>query len=100
MIRITRIRRLGGTLTVLACTLAGLALAAPAAFAMPIPPDGFKYTARAIAPQTATRVVLIGGMPGWQIALIAAGSAVLAAVVAVLAYRALIAHRSTAPLAA
>jgi hypothetical protein len=97
MIRITRIRRLVGTLAALACTLAGLAIAAPAAFAMPVPIDGFKYTAPAIAPQTVTPVIVIGGMPGWQIASIAAGAAVLAAVLAVLAYRALIAHRSTAP---
>jgi hypothetical protein len=75
----------------------GLAIAAPAAFAMPVPIDGFKYTAPAIAPQTVTPVVVIGGRPGWQIASIAAGAAVLAAVLAVLAYRALIAHRSTAP---
>ena len=32
--------------------------------------------------------VVIGGMPGWQIALIAIGAALLAATAAVLAYRA------------
>jgi hypothetical protein len=89
-----------GTLAALACTLAGLAMAMPAAFAMPFPIGDFKYTAPAIAPQTVTRVVVIGGMPGWQIALIAAGAAVLAAALTVLAYRALIAHRSTGPSAA
>ena len=35
-----------------------------------------------------TRTVLTGGMPGWQITLIAVGAALLAAVAAVLADRA------------
>jgi hypothetical protein len=34
------------------------------------------------------RTVVVGGMPGWQIALIAIGAALLAATAAVLAYRA------------
>jgi hypothetical protein len=37
--------------------------------------------------------VVVGGTPGWQIALIAAGAALLAATVAVLAYRAWTARR-------
>jgi len=37
--------------------------------------------------------VVIGGMPGWQIALIAAGAALLAAVLAVIADRAWLARR-------
>ena len=47
---------------------------------------------------TATVVTFVGGMPGWQIALIAIGAALVAAVVAVLAYRAWTARRQ--PLAA
>ena len=43
-----------------------------------------------------TRTVVAGGMPGWQIALIAAGAALLAAALAVLADRALAAHRKPA----
>jgi hypothetical protein len=35
-----------------------------------------------------THTVVLGGMPGWQIALIAAGTALLAAALAVLADRA------------
>ena len=34
------------------------------------------------------RTVVVGGMPGWQIALIAIGAALLAATVTALAYRA------------
>jgi hypothetical protein len=39
--------------------------------------------------------IVAGGMPGWQIALIAIGAALLAATVAVLADRARAAHRKT-----
>ena len=41
------------------------------------------------------RTVVAGGMPGWQIALIAIAAALLAATVAVLADRAWTAHRKT-----
>ena len=39
---------------------------------------------------------MVGGTPGWQIALIAVGAALLAAGLAVLADRAWTAHRKTA----
>jgi len=55
------------------------------------PPPGF---------HTVTRTAVVGGMPGWQIALIAAGAALLAAALAVLADRARAAHHKTAPSAA
>jgi hypothetical protein len=99
MIHIHRIRRLGGALAGLACAMLGLAMTAPAAFAsLPGGDDGGSFTPAPTA-RTVTRVIVIGGMPGWQIALIAAGAAVLAAALAVLAYRALTAHRKT-PLSA
>ena len=41
------------------------------------------------------RTVVVGGMPGWQIALIAVAAALLAATAAVLADRAWTAHRKT-----
>jgi hypothetical protein len=44
-------------------------------------------------PAPAIRTVVIGGMPGWQIALIAAGAAALAAVLALLLARAWAARR-------
>ena len=46
--------------------------------------------------QTVTRVVVVGGMPGWQIALIAAGAALFAAAVALLGYRILTTRRQAA----
>jgi hypothetical protein len=45
------------------------------------------------AVHTVTRTVVVGGMPGWQIALIAVGAALLAAALADLARAA---HRKTA----
>ena len=46
-------------------------------------PDG----SLAPAPATVVRTVVVGGMPGWQIALIAVSAAVVTAVSAVLADR-------------
>jgi hypothetical protein len=87
----------------LACTLAGLAAAtlvafppaAPAAFATHVPPPGMGDPGKQQVPP-AVHVVVAGGMPGWQIALIAAGAAVVAAVLAVLADRAWAARRHVA----
>ena len=88
---IHRIRRLAG---VLAGALLALAAAAPAALAVNRPlPDGrpaFVPTYPATSPATA---VAAGGMPGWQIALIAIGAALVAATVAVVLDRALAAHK-------
>jgi hypothetical protein len=50
--------------------------------------------------QTFTRVVVVGGMPGWQIALIAIGAALFTAASAVLAYRALTTRRQAVTAAA
>jgi hypothetical protein len=49
---------------------------------IPIPPGGGPA-----APAPAVRVVIEGGMAGWQIALIALGAALVAATVAVLVDR-------------
>ena len=68
-------------------TLAGVMLAlaaAPAAFAKPLPPPDCCDTSGANAPVFITG----GGMPGWQITLIAIGTALIAAAVAVLLDRA------------
>jgi hypothetical protein len=94
---IHRIRRLAG---VLAATLLASAAAAPAAFAVNQPrPDGGPPYATYPATSPASATVIVGGMPGWQIALIAVGAALLAATAAVILDRALAAHRKalTAP---
>jgi hypothetical protein len=93
MNRIRHIRRYAAVLAGLACAWLGLAAAAPAAFAnIPIAPRGGPA---APAPEvyTVTHVVVAGGMPGWQIALITVCAALFAAASAVLAYRALATRR-------
>ena len=54
-------------------------------------------SARSLAAPAVTRIVVAGGMPGWQIALIAFGAALLSGTLAVLADRVRAAHRKTAP---
>ena len=92
-----RIRRLASVLAGLAGVLLASAAAVPAAFAgtnpIPDPPGyiGDPYIGTApVAPVSATavRVISTGGMPGWQITLIAIGAALLAATVAVILVRA------------
>ena len=78
------IRRLAGALATLAAALLAAAATAPAAFALPVPPVGGGGT---VAPPPTVQVVA-GGMPGWQIALIAFGAAIAAAAVAVFLDRA------------
>jgi hypothetical protein len=59
-----------------------LLAAAPAAFALPAPPAcGGGGT---VAPPPPVQTVVVGGMPGWQTALIAIRAAAPAAAVAVL----------------
>ena len=65
------VRRLAGILAALAATLLAAATAAPAAFALPIPPMGGGDG----TPPPPVQTVVVGGMPGWQIALIAVAAA-------------------------
>jgi hypothetical protein len=95
MSRTQCIRRLIRVLAGLTGVLLASAAAVPAAFAGPIPDQprwvGDPYigtTPVAPVPATPVHVINTGGMPGWQIALIAIGAALLAAAVAVLVYRA------------
>jgi hypothetical protein len=79
---IRNIRRLAAVLAGLAAAL--VAFATTPAFAMPVPPQGGGGSV--VRPQHLAPVhaVTAGGMPGWQITLIAAAAAVLAATIAVL----------------
>ncbi len=107
------IRRLRRIAVVLAGLAAGLvAFATPAFAVLPvpghvrvggaptadlpgvIPGTEFRPSAPLPAPvRTVTHTVVVSGMPGWQIALIAAGAALLGAAVAILAGRARAARR-------
>jgi hypothetical protein len=84
-----RIHRCLGVAAMLGGALLALAVAAPAALAtIPDPGGG---PAQGIQP--AIQTVVTGGMPGWQIVLIAAGAALVAAIAAVLLDRAWAARR-------
>jgi len=89
-----RIHRCLGVVTALGGTLLTLAVAAPAALATIPDPGG------AAGPQSETYTILAGGMPGWQITLIAMAAAAVAAIAAVLLDRARAARRSVAAAAA
>jgi hypothetical protein len=121
---IRNLRRVAGFLTGLACAWLGLAFAATAAFAVgpptpgpagyltptaepsgwnkhpPLPPGHIHQPVQQAPNPVPVHTVVIGGMPGWQIALIALGAALLAAIVAVLAYRAWTARRKPVTAAA
>jgi hypothetical protein len=111
----TRSRRTIGLLTALGAVLVTFVSTATAALAtiiVPLP-DGRAVRATGFPSSVPNRggiydpvqtspaapvVSVVGGMPGWQIALIAIGAALVASVCAVLAYRAWTARRQ--PLAA
>jgi hypothetical protein len=83
-----RLRRLAAALAAVTCTLLASAAVMPAAWAVNvIPNDG-----PAQAPSGG--VVIAGGMPGWQITLIALGAALVAATAAVRLDRARAARRA------
>jgi len=90
------IRRIAAVLAMLPGALLAFAVASPAAFAVRVPPPG-GFTGPVQAPPQ-VHTVVVGGMPGWQIILIAAGAALLAAALAVILDRARTARRQmTAP---
>jgi hypothetical protein len=84
-----RLGRLAAVLTAITCALLVSAVIIPAASAsIPIPNGG------PAVPAPAVRVVTAGGMAGWQIALIAVGAALVAAIAAVALDRARIARKA------
>jgi hypothetical protein len=94
---IRHIRRSGAILAGLAATVLVALGATPAFAAVPVPDPGAGYVGPVSnAPQLQVPAVVAGGMPGWQIALIAVAAALFAAVVAVFADRALTTRRRTA----
>ena len=97
---IRHIRRIAAALASLAAGLVAFG-ATPAFARVPIPPDVSAPPAPVPAPaRTVTHTVVLGGMPGWQIALIAVGAALLAATVAVLTDRARASRRPAVAAAA
>jgi hypothetical protein len=76
---------LGGLLAGLSAVVTMLAVTSTDAMAMHVPPPG---GGDAVIQQAPPLPVAVGGMPGWEITLIAVGAALVAAVLAVLADRA------------
>ena len=95
MNHIHRIRHAIRILAALASTLLAVGAAAPAFAAELRPPPGSLHRPPA-PPVTTTHTVVAGGMPGWQITLISASAAVLAAALAVILDRARTARRHLA----
>jgi hypothetical protein len=92
MNRIRYIRRIATVLGGLAAALA--AFGATPAFARPDPDGAYAPTAPIQIPAPVpVRTIVAGGMPGWQITLIAVGAALAAAAIAVLLDRALTSRR-------
>jgi hypothetical protein len=81
-------RRLSGLLAGLGALVTTLVVTSAAAMAQ-VPPSGEFVQPSPLAPA-------VGGMPGWEITLIAIGAALVAAVLAVLADRAVSARRRSA----
>jgi len=113
MNRIRIIRRLACLLAALAGAVLASAAAVPAAFAARVPPPGTPpgpaplppgHVAGAVLgpnragypPVSHIHTVIAIGMPGWKIAFIAAGAAILAAALAVLLERARTGRRHVA----
>jgi hypothetical protein len=94
-----RYRHVVRVLVAFACTLLGLAASAPAAFAMRI---GVEDSGGSPPPlptgkdptYTLPHTVVTGGMPGWELALIATVAILLVAVIAVVVHRVRTAHRT------
>ena len=74
------VRRIAAILGGLAASALAALTGATAAFAYPVPPQG--GPAGPVQPPT-VHTIVAGGMPGWQIALIAIGAAIVAAALAV-----------------
>jgi hypothetical protein len=93
---IQHIRRFAGVLAGLAGALVAFG-ATPAFASLPPEPGG---PAGSSVPPVPVHTIVAGGMPGWQITLIAVGAALLAAIAAVLVDRARAARRRTITAAA
>jgi len=84
------LRRFAAALAAITCALLASASVVPAAFATEDPPGGAPLTP---VPAPAAQLTA-GGMAGWQIALIALGAALVAAIAAVIMDRTLATRRS------
>ena len=92
----TWLRRIAAALAAVTAGLLASATTIPAAFARDVPPAGTTYELGRFGPFPAatSHPATTGGMPGWQITLIALGAALAAAAVTIVLARARAAHRA------
>ena len=92
----TRLRRLAAALAAVTAGLLASAAAIPAAFARDVPPAGTAYELGRFGPFPATtsHPAAAGGMPGWQIILIAVGGVLAAAAVTIVLARGRVGQRA------
>ena len=85
-----RLRRITAALAAITCGLLASAATIPAAFARELPPPGGAYqVARfGLVPATTSHAAATGGIPVWQITLIALGATLVAAAATILLARA------------
>ena len=95
----TRLCRIAAVLAVVAVGVLAWAAAVPAASAaiIPVPGAGAGYGPAPGAPGGTIQVITAGGMPGWQITLIAVAAALAAATVAIFLDRARANRQITSP---
>ena len=91
MNRIHHIRRIAAVLGGFAASVLVVLTGATAAFAYPVPPPG--GPAGPVQSPLRVHTIVTGGMPSWQVALVAIGAAIFAAALAVTADRARTARR-------
>jgi hypothetical protein len=90
-----RLRRIAAALAAMTAGLLAWAAAVPAASAAPnLIPDPGGAPAPATPPAAPVQMITAGGMPGWQITLIAVAAALVAATAAVFLDRARASNRS------
>jgi len=91
-----RLRRIAAVLSVAAAGVLAWAAAVPAASAavIPVPGPGAGYGPAPAAQGGTIQVITAGGMPGWQITLIAVAAALAAATAAIFADRARASRRT------
>jgi hypothetical protein len=94
-----QLRRITAVLSVAAAAMLAWAAAVPAASAavIPVPGAGAGYGPAPATQGGTVQVITAGGMPGWQITLIALAAALAAATAAIFLDRARASRRTTSP---
>lgn len=87
------VRRGAGVIIAMAASLLGVVLCSPSAFALVMHPVG-SGSSPAVTPRpAAVNGLVVAGMAGWQVALIAIGTALFVATIAVITDRSRQSHR-------